>query len=169
MKQEKNQPLGQNLQTPGENERILPAGVFHSVLRWVNRKYVWAGLPNLSKASLASARELAVVALMYSRKIGNVFHKAYALKARMISTPAVSATCLIKDRFLRSNRSSNKYIGLFIFLNPSISTFIICFYFLWYNIILLWYLQKQNSPIPWACICARPICSCRKWQNSPAT
>ena len=54
----------------------------------------------------ASDRLLAVVWVMYSRKIGKVFHSANALNARMISTPARSATLLIKARFRLSSFSS---------------------------------------------------------------
>lgn len=43
---------------------------------------------------------------MYSRTIGNAFHKAKALKANMIFTPARSFTLLIKDRLFLSNFSS---------------------------------------------------------------
>jgi hypothetical protein len=39
--------------------------------------------PNSSKAKRASLSELAVVDEIYSRKMGNVFHKAKALKARI--------------------------------------------------------------------------------------
>ena len=43
---------------------------------------------------------------MYSLKMGNDFHMAKDLKAKMISTPARSATLFIKLRFFLSNASS---------------------------------------------------------------
>ena len=55
---------------------------------------------------MASNLELAVEKGMYSRTIGNAFHKAKALKANMIFTPARSFTLLIKDRLFLSNFSS---------------------------------------------------------------
>jgi hypothetical protein len=63
---------------------------------------VWAGAPNSSKASRASARELAVVELIYSRKMGKVFHRAKALKASMTSISAFAATLAIRARLRRS-------------------------------------------------------------------
>ena len=57
------------------------------------------GAPNSSKPSRASKREEAVVALIYSRKIGNVRHNAYALNARIISTSASFATWAMRFRF----------------------------------------------------------------------
>ena len=65
-------------------------------------EYVWAKCPNSFFASKASNGELAVVDLMYSRKIPKVFHKAKALNAKIISTSALRATSLITFRFLRS-------------------------------------------------------------------
>src|SRR5574344_1066075 len=52
-------------------------------------EYVCDGDPNSSNASRASLSELAVVELMYSRTMGNVFQRANALKAIIISTSAL--------------------------------------------------------------------------------
>ena len=67
---------------------------------------VWAREPNSSNARRASCIELAVTEFIYSRKIGKLFHKANALKARIISTPASLATRLMSERLRRSSVSS---------------------------------------------------------------
>ena len=66
-----------------------------------------ARLPNSSFARRASYGELAVVNPMYSLKTGNVFQSAYALKARIISTPVRDETSLMSLRFRRRRCSSN--------------------------------------------------------------
>ena len=72
----------------------------------------------------ASDNELAVVLFIYSRKMGNVFHRANALKARIISTPARSATLFIRARLRRRRFSSSTYIGVLIWAKVSVFTFI---------------------------------------------
>ena len=69
--------------------------------------YVCAGLPISSKASRASHSELAVEQVMYSRTMGNTFHKANALNAKIISTPARSPTERISSRLRRNAASSS--------------------------------------------------------------
>lgn len=48
---------------------------------------------------------------MYSLTMGNSFHNAKALKARMMSAPDRSFTDFISDKFFRSLTSSTTYAG----------------------------------------------------------
>ena len=63
-------------------------------------------LPNSSNARRASYTELAVECSTYSRNMGNERHMAKDLKARIISTPARSATLFINVRFFLNSSSS---------------------------------------------------------------
>ena len=69
-------------------------------------EYVCALLPNSSNARRASYTELAVECSTYSRNMGNERHMAKDLKARIISTPARSATLFINVRFFLNSSSS---------------------------------------------------------------
>ena len=61
---------------------------------------------------------------MYSRKMGNVFHSAKALKANIISAPERWATLAMVCMLRRSLLSSKMYVGLLISLNVVESTVI---------------------------------------------
>ena len=78
-----------------------------SISVWVYAgEYVCAGEPNSSAAKRASQSELAVVAEIYSRKMGNVRHKANDFNARINSASAHFATSLISERLARNFDSS---------------------------------------------------------------